>query len=382
MSKRKIAYISGTRADFGLMTPVLREIKKSPRLTLNIYATGMHLMKEFGSTIKEVQKIFPAATRLSATIPTDTDGNARFVGALVPKIIKALIQRRPDLVLVLGDRPEMLSTAIACLYLQIPVAHIHGGEKTSTLDETARHAITKLSHLHFTATRTAAQRIKQMGEEAWRIHTVGAPGLDMITNTKLPTRQQLFKKLKLFSTQPVLLITLHPISEASRDSRKHMSTVINAVKSFNLPVVITYPNADPGGRAMIREIERYRQNKLFTLIPSLPYPFFLALEREAAVWIGNSSGAMIESSTFHTPAVNVGPRQVGREHGNNVISVPYDEVAIQRAIDRSLHDKKYINKIKKSGNPWGDGTAAKQIRLILEQTTIDQRLLFKHITYA
>src|SRR3989344_3821572 len=176
---KKIAYISGTRADFGLMTPILRAVQKSKKIDLKIYMTGAHLMKELGNTSKEVLKEFPNAKIVPAIFPHSDRGMAEFTGNFITKLTKKLSSDKPDLVLVLGDRVEMLCTAVACTYLGIPIGHIHGGDKSTTVDDSARHAITKLAAIHFPATQEAAQRIRKMGEETKRIHIVGAPALDV-----------------------------------------------------------------------------------------------------------------------------------------------------------------------------------------------------------
>lgn len=382
MVKKKIAYISGTRADFGLMTPILRAIEKSKKLDLQVYATGMHLMPEFGKTIQHVKKEFPSAKTIEARFETDDRlGIAKFTGNFLEKLVQIFSKNRPDFVLTLGDRTEMLCTAMACLYLGIPTGQVHGGERTSTVDEIARHAITKLSHLHFPATEESARRIEKMGEDKWRIHIVGAPALDMILNEKLPTREGLFKKLGLDPAKKVILVTQHPVSEEVEDADVQMEETMAAVKKFNLPVVITYPHADAGGRKIIEIIEKEKNNPLFHVFPSLEYKQFLALEREAAVWVGNSSGALIESSSFKTPVVNVGTRQIGRQRGDNVIDVGYNRKEIENAVDKSFNDSAYLKRLKKIKNPWGNGKTGPRIAKILENLNINHRLLTKQITY-
>ncbi|MEK7084802.1 MAG: UDP-N-acetylglucosamine 2-epimerase [Patescibacteria group bacterium] len=380
--RKKIAYITGTRADFGLMTPVLKEIQASSRLSLQIFVTGIHLMRAFGDTKKEVKKMFPDAVMIpSIFLSDDSAGMARFTGAYLPRVISAFRRFRPDIVLLLGDRPEMLVSALACLYLRIPVAHVHGGDKTRTVDEIARHAITKLSHLHFPATLAAARRIEKMGEEKWRIHTVGAPALDAILHEKLPSRKDVYRFLRCDESQPFMMVTQHPVSDRAARAGEEMRETLDAVKKFHLPVVVVYPHADDGGKRIIAEILRERRNPLFHIFPSIEYRMFLGIEREAAAWVGNSSAAMIESASFHTPVVNVGDRQEGREHGKNVITVPHDRKKIIAAIQKSLYDTRYRARLRSVTNPWGDGNTAPRIRRILEHVTIDSRLLNKQITY-
>jgi len=382
MINKKIAYISGTRADFGLMTPVLAAIKKSKKLDLKLYVTGIHLMPEFGNTIKEIKKQFPEIIEVKAVFESDEkQAMAEFASILISKLVSLFEKDRPDFVLTLGDRPEMISVALVCLYLGIPTGQIHGGDKSATVDEIARHAITKLSHLHFPATREAAERIKKMGEESWRIKVVGAPALDVIMNEQLPTREQLFKNLGLDLKKKVILVTQHPVSEEYEKSGSQMAEIISAIKTFELPVVIIYPHADAGGRRIISEINKENKNPNFHIFPSLPHKDFLALEREAAVWVGNSSAAMIESASFGVPIVNIGGRQSDRQRGLNVLNVGYDRNKIKRAMKKSLFDTAYLKTLKKIKNPWGDGKTGQRVMKTLENIKIDSKLLNKQITY-
>lgn len=383
MKSKKIAYISGTRADFGMMTPVLRAIDKSRYLNLQIYATGIHLMSEFGRTIDQVEEEFPGKVKKIDAIFKNDDrkGTAEFTGKFLTNIIRALVKDRPDFVLTLGDRPEMLCVATAALYLGIPTGQLGGGEKTSTVDEIARHAITKLSQVHFPSTEESARRIEKMGEEKWRIHVVGAPALDVILNEKLPTREELFKKLKIELNQKIILVTQHPVSEEFEQAGEQIEETLAAVKTFNLPVVVIYPHPDAGGRKMIEVIKREKNNPLFRIIKNLPHKQFLALEREAVVWAGNSSAAMIESSSFNVPVVNIGSRQSGRQRGGNVIDVDYKKKEIITAIHKSLNNKLYRIKVAKSKNPWGDGKTGPRVAKILEELDINPKLLVKQIDY-
>lgn len=382
LKRKKIAYVTGTRADFGLMTPILETIEKSKSLDLQLFATGIHLMSQFGQTIKEVVRRFPQTIPVVATFKSDDRlGMASFSSKFLSQVIKVFNKFKPDLVLVLGDRAEMLCAAVACLYLGIPVGHIHGGEKTMTVDEVARHAITKLSHIHFAATKEAARRIAHLGEEKWRIHVVGAPALDVIRNEKLPSRNVLFRHLGLDPQKKVILVTQHPVSEEVEKSAEQMRTILKAVKVFNLPVVVIYPNADAGGRKIIAEINKERNNPSFYIFPSLEYRKFLALEREAAVWVGNSSGAIIEAASFKTPVVNIGKRQWGRSGGKNIINVDYDEKEIMTAIRKCLFNRSFLNSLAALQNRWGDGKTTSRVVKILEELDINSKLLFKQIVY-
>ncbi|MEK7208064.1 MAG: UDP-N-acetylglucosamine 2-epimerase [Patescibacteria group bacterium] len=380
-SRKKIAYVTGTRADFGLMTPVLTAITKSKRLSLRVYGTGMHLMPKFGSTIAEVLRVFPRAMRLKASFRDDTPlAQAAFAGALLPKVVSAFSKERPDFVLLLGDRVETLVVALACLYLGIPTGHLHGGERSGTVDEVARHAVSKLASLHFAATADSARRLARMGEEQWRIRVVGAPALDAIRAEKLTSRGELRKKLALGSKEKFILLIQHATSETSRAAGREMRETLAALKSFSLPIVALYPNADPGSEAIIRCLERERPNPFFRVFESLPHAHFLALLRDAAVFVGNSSAALIESASFQLPVVTVGARQRGRVRGENVIAVSCERAAIRRAIAKAL-SAKYCAALRATRNPWGDGKTAERVVRALEHLPPARKLLAKQIAY-
>ena len=379
---KKIAYISGNRADFGLMTPILQAIQKSKKLELRLYTTGTHFMPEFGGTINIVKKLFPNVKEIPVAFESDDrKGMAKFAAQFLGKLIPVLVKDKPDIVFAPCDRVEMLTAAMAALYLGIPVAHIHGGEKTSTVDELARHAITKIAHIHFAATKESAERIKKMGEDKWRIHIVGAPVLDVILNEKLPSRKEVENYLNLKPGGKFILLTQHPVSEEWRESGKQIKETLAALKKFKFPIVATYPHADAGGLKIIKVLEKEKTNPLFRIFPNVPYKMFLALQREAAVWVGNSSGAIVESSSFKTPVVNIGIRQLGRQHGDNVINVGYNSREIAVAIEKSLHNNKYLKKLSAIKNPYGDGRTTKRVIRVLEQLKLNVALLKKQITY-
>lgn len=378
---KKILYITGTRADFGLMTPILKAVEDSGKLRLCLYATGMHLMPEFGNTFAFVRKEFKYAKKIESIFNDNQTGILDFLSSFLGKVSAVLKKERPDFVLTLGDRPEMLAVASACVYTDIATGHVHGGEKTSTHDEIVRHAITKLSHLHFPATAESAQRIRKMGEDSWRINTVGAPALDVILHQKLPSRKELFAYLKIGIDQRIILLTQHPAGQNWQDAGKQVRQTIQALKKFKLPIIALYPNSDPGSGKIIREYQREKNNALFYTYPSMEHKMFLALEREAAVWVGNSSAAMIESASFKVPVVNVGARQAGRQRGRNVIDVDYSAKKIEQAIHKSLFDKRHLAELRTVINPWGDGRTGRRIARILEELKIDPRLLNKQIFY-
>ncbi len=380
--KKKIVYISGSRADFGLMSGVLKLINSSSQLELLIYATGMHLMPKFGLTIKDIDGFIPNVRKINAVFKDDSrTGMVNFSVDFSSKFLKQLILDKPDLILVLGDRIEMLTAAVIAGYFGLPIAHVHGGDKTTTIDEIARHAITKLSHLHFAATEDSADRIKKLGEEEWRIHVVGAPSLDNVLSEQIPSRKEIYSFLTLSPDKKFILVVQHPVTNLIDASGDLIRETLNAVKEFNLPIVVVYPNADVGGQKIIKVIEEEKNNSNFRLFPSVEYKMFLGIEKIASVWVGNSSAGIIESASFQTPVVNIGERQKGRPQSGNVINVYYDKLEIMDAIKKSLFDSEYLKKIKKIKNVWGDGNTSSKIVSILENINFDQTLLNKQITY-
>lgn len=376
---KKIAYITGARSEFGLESRLLEALDKNKSFKLQLYATGMHLMPQYGNTINEIRSKFSNV----GIIDVKPEGDRRqdiviFASKLMGLVVKLFSGNKPDLVIVHGDRAEMLAVAVTCFYLGIPIAHVHGGDKTATIDDSTRHAITKLSHIHFPATRRSAKRIKDMGEDSWRIHPVGALDVDSLLNSQLISREEILKFLEFKETK-FFLVTQHPVSGEEDQAGIQMKKTLSAIKKFNLPVVVLYPNADPGSKRMIEEIEKERNNPLFRIYPNVDYLTCLALEKETSVWIGNNSAAIVVSASFKVPVVNIGIRQSGREKGENVIDVDCNEQAIAKAIDKSLNDQNYLNRVRASVNPWGDNMAIERIIKILEDLKVDEKLLKKQI---
>jgi len=382
MKKRKILYISGTRADYGLMRQVLFSIRKHPKLKIEIVVTGMHLMSEFGKTINEIKRDNFKIHKIEAIYKCDDKKSmANFIGEFILKLTKRIKNIKPDIILVLGDRAEMLAAAIVGTYLTIPVAHIHGGEVTSTVDEIVRQAITKLAHTHIPATKKAAERIIKMGEDGWRVFTVGAPGLDSIFNEKLFPKKEIAKKYNLNLSEPILLIIQHPVSEEIENAGKQMKETMEAIKELNYQSIVIYPNADAGGRKMIKVIEKYRKYLFIQIYKNISHKDYLSLMRIATAMVGNSSSGIIEAPSFHLPVINIGSRQEGRERARNIIDVGYNKKEIKEAILRAMNDKKFQAKMKRCKNPYGDGRTSIRIVKILNRIKINKRLLYKKITY-
>jgi len=379
---RTVAYISGTRADYGLMMPVLKAITDSTSLDLKIIATGMHVMPEFGETISDIKRDGFKPYKILATYGRDTrDSMANFAGEFIQKVTSKIDNIKPNFIMVLGDRAEMLAGAIAGTYLGIPVAHVHGGDISSTVDESVRHAITKLSHIHFPATEKSAERLVKMGEEPWRVHVVGSPAVDGILYGRCTPTEELTAKFDLDESEPLLLVIQHPVSLEVDRAADDVQETLEAIQELDLQTVIIFPNADAGGRAMIRTINKYKNNRHLRIFKSLARPDYVGLMKMAAIMVGNSSSGIIEAPALRLPVVNVGTRQEGRERSCNVTDVGYNKAQIFAAVKQILDDPEIKERIKDCKNPYGDGRASKRIVKVLSDARIDDELLQKRITY-
>ena len=380
--KGKILYITGTRADYGLMQSVLREIEEHPKLELELIVTGMHIMPEFGMTIEEVKKDGFKIHEIDTTYEKDNEESmANFVGEFIQLLTKKVNEIKPDLILLLGDRGEMLAGAIVGAYLTIPVAHLHGGEITSTVDEFSRHAITKLAHIHLPATEKSAERIIKMGEDSSNVFIVGAPGLDSILNENLIEPAELSEKYNLDSSKPIFMVVQHPVTTEVRDAHEHIRETLEAIVGLRHQTILIYPNADAGSRAMIEVIKEYEKYPFIKTFKSIPHKEYLSLMKIATVMVGNSSSGIIEAPSFGLPVVNIGSRQEGRERAENVIDVDYDKEQIETAIKKALDDGNFEEKVTKCKSPYGDGKAGIRIADILSRIKIDKKLLQKRLTY-
>ena len=369
---RKILYITGTRADYGLMHETLELLNDNVNIHLDIVVTGMHLMEEFGYSVNEVKKDNFNLHIIDQTfLKDDKQSMSIFVGNLIEDLTRLMIELKPDFVLLLGDRGEMLAGAVAASYLQIPIAHIHGGDVSSTVDDSTRHAITKLSNIHFPATEKSASRIRQMGENPDNIFVVGAPGLDSIMKVKDDIDEDYLKE-KYDIKKDFILVLQHPVSLEVEKSAFQIQQTLDAVISTDYQTILVYPNADAGGRAMIDKINEYNLKAYKTI----PHDDFIGLLGLASILIGNSSSGIIESSSFKLPVINVGTRQQGREKAENVIDVDYDKNEILDAINY-INSNEYKMKLHECINPYGDGKASERICCILRDMELTNDLLNK-----
>jgi len=378
---KRIGVVTVSRSDYGHLRPVLEALRRAPDLELLLLVAGMHLASEFGLTVRDIEADgFPISARVEMLGGGDTpEAVAAATGRGVAGFGEAFARLRPDVVVVLGDRFEMLAAAVAALPFALPVAHIHGGEVSEgAMDNQIRHAITKLAHLHFASAEPHARRIAAMGEEPWRIHTVGAPGLDRLATTEPVPRAALARELGLPEAGPWLLVTFHPVTLEYRDTAAHIDELLAALEKTDGFIVITYPNADTAGRLIIERIEEFagRHPRRCRLAKSLGERLYLSLLRHADLMIGNSSSGLIEAPSFGLPVVNVGSRQRGRLRGANVIDVEPSREDILRGIE-GAQALPFRVRARAAANPYGDGHAAPRIVEILRSVPIDVRLVQK-----
>ena len=379
-SKRKIAVVTGTRAEYGLLYWIIKEIHDDPDLILQLVVTGMHLSPEFGLTYQEIEADgFTIDERVEMLLSSDTEvGISTSIGLGTIGFAKVFERRKPDILVVLGDRFETLAAATAAVIARIPVAHIHGGEATEGLiDEPIRHAVTKMSHIHFPATDLYARRIRQMGEDPASIFNFGAPGLDSIYRLKLPEQNEISKELGIEFGEKVAVITYHPVTLEEHTAKQDMSNMLAALGGKDLTLVFTYANADTGGRVinqMISEFVESRPNAYaFT---SLGQRRYLGLLSIADVMVGNSSSGIVEAPSFKLPVVNIGDRQRGRVRAANIIDCGAEQQEIDEALDRAL-SKEFRGSLRNIVNPYGEGQASSRIVTTLKEIHLGEELLKK-----
>lgn len=367
----KICVFTGTRAEYGLLMPLMKEIQSDPSLTLQLLVSGTHLSAEFGSTYQEIEKEGFTLDK-KVEIPLQDDSPQGVINAMGNGLIgygDALSQLSPDIVVVLGDRYEAFAFAVAAMVLCIPIAHLHGGEATyGAMDEAMRHSITKMSHLHFTATESYRQRVIQLGEDPTRVFNVGAIGLDNINNMALLSREQLEKDLNLKWATRNLLVTFHPVTLERDHSVEPFNNLLSVLNDLeNTQIIFTKANADSAGRRLNLMIDDYvAQNPhkalTFTSLGSLRY---LSLMQYVDAVVGNSSSGLIETPSFKRGTINIGDRQAGRIKAASVIDCEPTVASIKQAFDQ-LFSADFQSSLTGVENPYGQGGTAPKIKHILK----------------
>jgi UDP-hydrolysing UDP-N-acetyl-D-glucosamine 2-epimerase len=375
--KRRIAVVTTSRADYSHLYWPLYELMHHPDVELGVIALGAHLSPEFGSTLRETEKDgFPIIARIECLLSSDTDtGMAKTIGLATLSLADSLTAWRPDLLLLIADRYEMLAPASVALALRIPIAHIEGGEVSQgAIDDAVRNALTKLAHIHFTSTDTARRRVIAMGEEPWRVHRAGAPSLDHLRRSQLHSREALEHTLSLDLQQPTILVAYHPVT-IHRNTTQEAEALFKALGEISNQIVFVYPNSDAGSRSLIERTQAFaatRNNtRIFVNLDAITYWSLLG---NVSVLVGNSSSGIMEAASFALPTVNVGMRQQGRERARNVIDTPANSSEILISIAKSLSPE-FCSSLVGMTNPYGNGHAAEIIATTLATTQLEGLLI-------
>jgi GDP/UDP-N,N'-diacetylbacillosamine 2-epimerase (hydrolysing) len=366
---RKICVITGTRAEYGLLFWLMKEIQSDANLELQVIVTGMHLSPEFGLTYKEIEQEFSISKKIEMLLSSDTAiGISKSMGLAQISFAEAYAELRPDLVVVLGDRYEIFSAASAAMIARIPIAHIHGGETTEgAFDEAIRHSITKMSHLHFVATEEYRKRVVQLGEAPANVYNFGAPGLDNISNLRLLNKEELENSIGFKLNKKNLLVTFHPVTLEQNGAAEQFQQLLFALDELsNTHIIFTKANADTDGRVINSMIDNYvavnsGRAVAFSSLGQLRY--LSALQYIDAV-VGNSSSGLIEAPSFKTATINIGDRQKGRIKAGSVIDCGPNRNEINSALQR-LYTPEFQMSLREVKNPYGKGGASKRIAAIL-----------------
>jgi GDP/UDP-N,N'-diacetylbacillosamine 2-epimerase (hydrolysing) len=382
MKKRRLLFITGSRGEWGYIRPILRMIERTQSLSYSICATNMHLLPSYGQSIREIEADgFAVEHRIYMAIDGSTHvSQVKSLGTFLSSLADILGSARPDWIVLAGDRGEQLMGAIAGAFCYLPVAHIQAGELSGNIDGMTRHAIGKYAHVHFASNDDAVQRLLRLGEQAFRVHNVGAPQVDELVQGCCTGALELARRHGIPADGPYILVVQHPVTEEFEHASAQIDATMSALRSFDVPKLVILPNNDAGS-LMIREgIDRQRHGD-FHVFANLSRQDYLGVMKLAACLVGNSSSGIIEAPTFELPAVNLGRRQDGRMQGRNVINAPFEEVAIVAAITQAMSAEFRRGLRGNCPNPYGDGRAAERILRLLEETEVTDSILVKSLTY-
>lgn len=386
MKKRKILGITGIRSEYDIMFSVFQAITQHPKLDLELIVTGAHLSAAYGYTIQEIKADgFKIADEIESLINGDMlSSRVKGLAVQLQGMMQTVMRVKPDFLLVLGDREEAITTALTGAYMNIPVAHAGGGDRAvGNVDDQVRHAATKLAHLHFTTNQESCERIIKLGEQPFRVFNTGNPGLDRLLGVSELSNAALSERLgfKIEAGEPLILLIQHVISTEAEFAYFQMQQTLEAIRRLKIKTILSYPNTDAGGQQMIKAINEYKDLPFLQISKNIPRLEFVNIMRRAGCMLGNSSAGILEAPLLKLPVVNVGNRQKGRLHAENVQFVPHDVEAICSAVKRALFDQEYRAQVAHCSNPYGDGNASEKIAEILATTPIDEKLLIKDITY-
>lgn len=369
---KKICIVTGTRAEYGLLKPVIEKVYQSEELELQLVVTGMHLSSEFGLTYQEIENDgYPITAKIEMLLSSDTPvGITKSMGVALLGFADYFSNNRPDIVVILGDRYEMLEVASAAMIARVPIAHIHGGEATEGLiDEAIRHSITKMSHLHFVTTHEYRRRVIQLGESPKNVHNVGALGIENVKNVNLLDKDVLEKNLKFCFCEPIIMVTYHPVTLEEESAQQCFENVLKVIDKYKeLSVIFTKANSDTNGRIINKMIDEFvaENSERCVCYASLGQLRYLSALKYCSAVLGNSSSGIIEVPSFGIPTVNIGDRQAGRVRAESVVDCGNSEPEIEEALKLVL-SQDFKNKCKNVSNPYEGSQTSERIVKIISQ---------------
>ena len=381
---RRIVSVTGTRADYGLMEPVHRAIAAHAGFELHLIVTGMHHEPEFADSLARVRS--DRLGQLHDTIPRPDDDSgrsmARAIGDAIGATADVFDRVGPDIVLLQGDRGEMLAAAIAAAHMNLPIVHMSGGDFSGSIDDSVRNALSKLAHVHLTSCAASTDRLVGLGEDPRRIMEVGEPALDLLRTMQPVPIETLAAELDLPAREPFLVATLHPVTNEAERAGDQMRVMLDALAEIAMPAVVTYPNSDAGGRAMRAVLDSRRGCPFLRVVPSLGSHRYLSLIRHAAALVGNSSSGIIEAPALKVPVVDIGSRQAGRLRAANVVNAACERTEIVRAVRFVLEDSDFRDRLAGCASPYGDGHTAERVVAILLRLRLGGALIAKWLPSA
>tara|TARA_Y100000296_G_C5148408_1_gene245029 strand:+ start:138 stop:1304 length:1167 start_codon:yes stop_codon:yes gene_type:complete len=388
MSKRKILGITGIRSEYEISHPVFNALNQHKNIDFELVASGAHLSSLHNYTIKDIKKDkFKIMDEIENLISGNSGtSRAKGIGILIMGLTQTIQRTKPDIIFVTGDREEPLAAAIVGNYLNIPVAHLFGGDRCGhSADDPIRHSISKIAHIHFTACGDHSERLIKMGEEKNRIFETGSPSLDNFLSCPLLPQTELLKRLEFndLTPGPLLTVLQHPLSSEQALSYKHMEKTMEAVKDLGLKTVVIYPNSDPGSSDIIEVFQKYTKYSNIKIVKNLRRDVYINLLKNSSCLIGNSSSGLLEAPFIKLPAINIGGRQSGRKNAGNVIFIKNDTEEIKHTINKIALDTKIRSDIISRTNQhyYGSGDSSNKIVRILSKIKINKKLLFKANSY-
>lgn len=383
---KKILVVTGTRAEYGLLYWTMKRIDEDKDLELQLVVTGSHLVSDYGFTVNQIKSDgFKIDEEIDMIVSSGKKSAVvKSMGLELIQMSQTFDRLKPDILLILGDRYETFIAATCAMIMNIPIAHMNGGESTEgALDEQIRHAITKMAHIHFPGAEYYKERIIKMGEEPWRVHNVGQAGVESIKRLEFMSKSELESDLGITLDKKTFLITYHPVTLGINDTEEQVDNLLESISSFDANYIFTYPNADFGSDIIVKKLNRFvEKNDNAYMFYSLGQKRYLSLMKYVDVAIGNSSSGIIEAPILKVPVVNIGDRQKGRLRNSNIIDVDYKKESIEKAIEKAISSSDFKSKLNSMKNIYGEGSTSIQVVDILKKTNLNKKeLLYKKLNY-